>query len=794
MKKLLILSLYLSFVTTLIFPQTYDEAIRPRDLEKAERPTVALVLAGGGSRGFAHIPVIELIEELGIPIDMVIGTSAGAIIGGLYSAGYSSQEIADTMLDLNWVSLFQDSTTNSFESALSDHSIETNILSMQLDDDLSLKLGRGLLTGQSVYEFFKSITIKIPSYIHFDSLITPFRATAVDLLTGEMVVIQQGDLAEAIRASMSIPAVFEPFEIDGRYYMDGFTRNNMPVQVAHDMGYDIIIAVDLTEQLSYNVNDFNSNPLEVLNQVTALQQLVVVDQEYELADLVIAPDIYEFGQIDYAHSVDIYNKGKIEVEQYRQSLIDLRTKIFPDFNESYNPQVYEDKGADENSYSFTYIDNELMLPFKRSQNYKSLKNLSVDSIELVNNVAADKAFILNKFESIRNEALTDKVVSNFLQSIYERGHYVMVNARVDMRQGKGSLVLDFIQKDKKQTLVTIGGNFEGSLYDTTSAVLNLSTALQFRGLGVNGAIISIKGNVINTTGIEALYVQPLNEKVFLNVKLGTNSAVDVVSSGWKKHEVFGSQVNMAGFSFGTGIFFSNEHKLFNAIGLNWYDSSQIYEDSLRKYYTGEHVNVHYTADALLRYAFSTLDYMAFPTSGFYNDLKIWGVLPLSNEKAPIAFDVVETNFLTALPLSSNISLVINSFIGTNITQELYKIPSLIPKYGYTTYDRTFFPQIPSGDIFGIHKAALKLDVQFMIPGQLTLIGGQPFVGFSGSTGNVWDTYDSFALFSKGLEWQTSAFAGIRIKDSVGVILRVGAGSSEDIRSPFISIDFFTKHY
>ncbi len=169
-----------------------------------DRPTVALVLAGGGARGFSHIAFIELLDELGIPIDMIIGTSAGALVGGLYSAGYSSSEIADAMLYLDWPTLFNDSTTRPLESGLGSHSSLSNIINIQLKGDLSLDLGKGLLTGQNVYNRLKALTVKIPSYIHFDSLITPFRATTVDLLSGELVVIEQGDLVEAMRASMSI--------------------------------------------------------------------------------------------------------------------------------------------------------------------------------------------------------------------------------------------------------------------------------------------------------------------------------------------------------------------------------------------------------------------------------------------------------------------------------------------------------------------------------------------------------------------------------------------------------------
>jgi NTE family protein len=158
------------------------------------RPSVALVLAGGGAKGYAHIPVLELIEELDIPVDMVIGTSAGAIVGGLYCAGYSPQMLKEILFNLDWNAIFQDRPAFAFERQLGEHSFERNPVAVKFSRKFALSMGRGFSSGQEAYKLFRSLTAKIPSYIDFDSLPIPFRAAGVELTTGKLEFFHRGIL------------------------------------------------------------------------------------------------------------------------------------------------------------------------------------------------------------------------------------------------------------------------------------------------------------------------------------------------------------------------------------------------------------------------------------------------------------------------------------------------------------------------------------------------------------------------------------------------------------------------
>ncbi|MBQ4331498.1 MAG: patatin-like phospholipase family protein, partial [Spirochaetaceae bacterium] len=281
-----------------------------------ERPSVALVMGGGGAKGFALIPVLEVIEELNIPIDMIIGNSAGAIIGGLYSIGYTPEEIRQTVIDTNWASMFADRPNSPLESLLESRSTEASPITLKLGKNFSIEMGGGFSMGQNAYLLLKELAVKIPSYIDFDSLPIPFRATAVDLVTGELELIESGDIAEAIRSSMSIPGVFQPFPIDDKLYVDGFVRNNLPIQQAKDMGYDVIIAVSLDDPLIDDPKRFDANPLDTITQVVRIVTSSGNPEQLELADVVIHPPVDEYNMMEFPKAKEIYEKAEKEKRKY----------------------------------------------------------------------------------------------------------------------------------------------------------------------------------------------------------------------------------------------------------------------------------------------------------------------------------------------------------------------------------------------------------------------------------------------------------------------------------------------
>ncbi|MFO7914617.1 MAG: patatin-like phospholipase family protein [Candidatus Krumholzibacteriales bacterium] len=237
--------------------------------EDANRPRIGLALSGGGARGAAHIGVLQVLEEYRIPVDYIAGTSMGSIVGGLYAAGMTSAQLEEVISRVDWDEAFTDRIPR-----------EERSFRRKRDDDLyliknrpgisadGLKLPSGLIDGQDIDLLFKRYTIPVVTVRDFDSLAVPFRAVAADIETGRAEVIGGGDLALAMRASMSIPIVFAPRTVGSRLMVDGGISMNLPVEVVRDMGADIVIAVDISSPLK-DREELNSI-LSITNQLTTI--------------------------------------------------------------------------------------------------------------------------------------------------------------------------------------------------------------------------------------------------------------------------------------------------------------------------------------------------------------------------------------------------------------------------------------------------------------------------------------------------------------------------------------------
>src|SRR5688572_310443 len=235
----------------------------------ATRPQIGLVLSGGGARGGAHIGVLKALEELRVPVDYVAGTSIGAVVGGFYVSGMSVADLEQLVESLEWEAAFLNVTPRqlkSFRRKRDDDSFLVNQKPGLNDGEFELPIG--LVQGQVVDMIISRATLRASQVENFDQLAIPFRAVAGDLVTGEAVVLGSGSLARAIRASMSIPAALSPIEIDGRLLVDGGIAMNLPVDVARDMGADIVIAVDISSELLGR--DTLRSVLDITSQLTNL--------------------------------------------------------------------------------------------------------------------------------------------------------------------------------------------------------------------------------------------------------------------------------------------------------------------------------------------------------------------------------------------------------------------------------------------------------------------------------------------------------------------------------------------
>ena len=206
-----------------------------------QRPKIALVLSGGGARGGAHIGVLKALQELRVPIDEIAGTSIGAVVGGFYVSGMTVQDMEQLVESLEWETAFLNSTPRKLKSFRRKRDDDLFLVDLKPGlNDGEFELPSGVVQGQVIDMVLSRETLRASKVDDFDKLALPFRAVAGDLATGEAVVLRSGSLARALRASMSIPAALTPIEIDGRLLVDGGIAMNLPVQVAQEMGADVV--------------------------------------------------------------------------------------------------------------------------------------------------------------------------------------------------------------------------------------------------------------------------------------------------------------------------------------------------------------------------------------------------------------------------------------------------------------------------------------------------------------------------------------------------------------------------
>ncbi len=263
----------------------------------AKRPKVGLALSGGGARGLAHIGILKVLEEMGVPVDMIAGTSMGAIVGGLYASGYTTGQIEDLVGHLDWREAFSSQPDRRLlRFDLKDES-QRYLFEVGVGEG-TINLPAGLLSGYKLTTLLTRVCLPVARITDFNRLPIPFRAVATDITNGETVILDQGSLAMAMRASMSLPSIFPPFEINGRLLVDGGITQNLPVDTVKAMGADVVIAVNVSTPLKprNKINDF----IDVMDQTISLSMIRNTEEQASRADLLITPDLERFSNTEFS--------------------------------------------------------------------------------------------------------------------------------------------------------------------------------------------------------------------------------------------------------------------------------------------------------------------------------------------------------------------------------------------------------------------------------------------------------------------------------------------------------------
>ncbi|MFT3739383.1 MAG: patatin-like phospholipase family protein [Breznakibacter sp.] len=294
--------------------------------QENKRPTVALVLSGGGAKGFAHVGVLKVLEQEGIPIDMVVGTSIGAVVGGMYAIGYSPAEIEEMVKGEDWKLLLTDEIPRTESSYYIRSEKQRYLMSLPVNDALKIEVPQAAMRGHNVLNLFCNLAGNVPENADFDSFPIRFACIGADVATGKEVVINKGFLPTAIYSSMAIPGVFTPILHEDHMMIDGGVVNNLPADVAKRMGADIIIGVDIRNDL-YKRDEIKSIK-EILDQLITFYSIEKDSANKSYCSVLVRPDIagYDASSFSSRAADTLINKGMAAATALLPELRGLKEK------------------------------------------------------------------------------------------------------------------------------------------------------------------------------------------------------------------------------------------------------------------------------------------------------------------------------------------------------------------------------------------------------------------------------------------------------------------------------------
>lgn len=411
-----------------------------------KRLKVGLALSGGGAKGAAHIPVLRALEKAGIPIDYIAGTSVGAIIGALYAIGYTPDELEVIFRETDWGGLVFNKTSRTEQVFVKKKLEDMYILDLAVSPD-NLTIPTGLLDGKSVYEMLNSLLLGYQEVPSFDDLPIPFACVSYDMIEGKQFVSRGGNLPLAIRASISIPGVFTPVEIDKMQLVDGGVYNNLPTDIVRQMGADLIIAVDITSgnQPVEHLDTF----MDIFDRLTTIVGRDKYRESLEEIDLYIQPDIRGFtaASISLKDLDTLFNRGQVAVDQKWDEILEFKSKIgLPD---DFTPKKIE----------YSLVDSTM---------------LQVGEISFEGFTSREKKRAKRFWTIQPNSTTTKKELNDNIDKIKKTGGYTFVHYTLD---GQAPYNLSVVADNRKNANIEVGIRFDTK--DMASIIFN--TSLTIRG-------------------------------------------------------------------------------------------------------------------------------------------------------------------------------------------------------------------------------------------------------------------------------------------------------------------------
>ncbi|WP_035945491.1 patatin-like phospholipase family protein [Fusobacterium perfoetens] len=493
--------------------------------KKNGSPKIALVLSGGGAKGAGHVGVLKVLEKYNVPIDMIIGTSAGSIVGAMYSIGYSPKEIEDFLLTQEFEKLFSNSPDRSLKNITQKINEIKGTLSVSIDNNNDIHFPLGVINGEHIYLNFKKTFERVEKINNFDEFPIKFRAVSTDINTGKAIALKEGDLAKAVLMSMAIPSIITPIKHQDSFFVDGGVANNFPVVEAMKAGADIIIAVDITADPK-NITT-SSNVVEVIDKISGYNSMKSTKIQKNYADILIVPNVKKFGTLDFENIAPIIKEGEIAAEHFSSNLKKLSNKEkFLAIKEKSSAL----KNFNSPINSINLIGNSTFTYKKAIDLKPQTDNYTIDDLNTWTNKIYALSYVDRIFYKVQNDNITFsleesplfKIYGNFLYVSNDYGMALNLNTDLPYSNSFGN---NYYIKSEISSFpkLSIGNKNTFEIFDIDFS-RNYSLSYQYSPVFLYGWN---SGKLISKYTTKSLGFQyDISSSIFNNLLFG-------ISSGWK---------------------------------------------------------------------------------------------------------------------------------------------------------------------------------------------------------------------------------------------------------------------
>lgn len=670
------------------------------------RPKIAVVLSGGGAKGAAHVGVLKVLEKYQIPVDIIIGTSVGSIVGGMYSIGYSPDEIEKTILNLKFTSLLTNSKDRNLKNIEDKIENDKYPFTVSIDKNLKLSFPMGFLNGENIYLQLKEIFNRAENIKNFNDLPIQYRAITTDLQTGKEVIIREGDLALATFKSMAIPSFLEPIEDNGKFYVDGGVVNNFPIDVALSLGADIIIAVDISAEAS-KINE-KSNLITILDKLATYNGNRKVDLHKRLADILIVPDVKDHDTIDFSNLSSLVDEGEKAAEKYGYILENL----------SYPEEFKEIKE-------------------------KSLKEkpILIKNIKLIGNEILTEEKVKNLMPNVNGNQFTRADLNDWTKRVYSVSYIERAFYEVD-----GDTII-FKVKEKDGININASLNYASNY----GGSMNISATIPNFGLWTRNYTVKAEASSYPKVALNNLSFYELGRiKILTAASIGYEVDPLFIFNDGNKVSTYDSNTFKTTLSLGTAI----SNNVVTGLTLGYQDTDNKYSSGSRAY-RDFHESYQTVSTGMYLYI-DTLNKKNFPSKG--NVLRFDGF----NTQGVASKDINYNGFMFStdfyLPVTERFSMNLG-ISGGKTAGENIPNSSLFKLGGLRDNDLTFsFIGLPMMGRYTDEFYMIRGGVQYRLTDTFYLIGKYNMMTYSSDGLSFQKSYEigdrRYHGYGGGIGWDT----------------------------------------